>query len=56
MTPNATISIPVAQMEKPDQYYKQIITHGIPLGNDGKPVPSVLGVQPLLIPKGAKKC
>jgi multiple sugar transport system substrate-binding protein len=54
MTPNATISIPVAQMEKPDQYYKQIITHGIPLGNDGKPVPSLLLVQPLLIPKGAK--
>jgi multiple sugar transport system substrate-binding protein len=54
MTPNATISIAVAQMEKADQYYKQIITHGIPLGNDGKPVPSLLGVQPVLIPKGAK--
>ena len=54
MTPNATISISVAQMEKPDQYYKQIITQGIPLGNDGKPVPSMLGVSPCLIPKGAK--
>lgn len=54
MTPNATISIAVAQMEKADQYYKQIITHGIPLGNDGKPVPSLLGVQPVLIPKGAR--
>ena len=54
MTPNATISISVAQMEKPEQYYKQIITQGIPLGNDGKLVPSMLGVAPCLIPKGAK--
>jgi len=53
MTPNATISIAVAQMEKAAQY-KEIITHGIPLGNDGKPVPSLLGAQPLLVPKGAK--
>jgi multiple sugar transport system substrate-binding protein len=54
MTPNATISIAVAQMEKADQYYKQIITQGIPLGNDGKPVPGILAVSPCLIPKGAK--
>ena len=54
MTPNATISISVAQMEKPDQYYKQIITQGLPLGNDGKPVPAMLGASPCLIPKGAK--
>lgn len=54
MTPNATISISVAQMEKPDQYFKQIITHGIPLSNDGQPVPGMLGVAPCLIPKGAK--
>jgi len=54
MTPNATISIAVAQMEKPDQYFKEIITQGLPLDNDGKPVPSLLGVSPCLIPKGAK--
>jgi multiple sugar transport system substrate-binding protein len=54
MTPNATISIAVAQMEKAEQYYKQIITQGIPLGNDGKPVPGLLAVAPCLIPKGAK--
>ena len=54
MTPNATISIAVAQMEKADQYYKQIITQGIPLGNDGEPVPGILAVSPCLIPKGAK--
>jgi len=54
MTPNATISISVAQMEKEDQYYKQIITQGIPADNQGKPVPGLLGVSPCLIPKGAK--
>ena len=54
MTPNATISIAVAQMEKPDQYYKQIITQGLPNGNDGKPVPSIVGMSPCFIPKGAK--
>jgi multiple sugar transport system substrate-binding protein len=54
MTPNATISIAVAQMEKADQYYKEIITQGLPLSNGGKPVASTLGVSPCLIPKGAK--
>lgn len=54
MTPNATISIAVAQMDKEDQYYKEIITDSIPLGNDGKPVASVLAVSPCIIPKGAK--
>lgn len=54
MTPNATISIAVAQMDKKDQYYKEIITTGVPADNEGKPVPSVLGVTPAVIPKGAK--
>ena len=54
MTPNATISIAVAQMEKKDQYLKEIITQGIPLDNDGKEVPRLLGVSPCIIPKGAK--
>jgi multiple sugar transport system substrate-binding protein len=54
MTPNATISIAVAQMEKQDQYYRDIITTGVPYGNDGRPVPSILGATPLFIPKGTK--
>ena len=54
MTPNATISIAVAQLDKQDQYLKEIITQSIPLGNDGKVVPSVLAVSPCIIPKGAK--
>ncbi|MEI7711558.1 MAG: ABC transporter substrate-binding protein [Rhodospirillales bacterium] len=54
MTPNATISISVAQIDKEDQYYKQIVTQGIPDDNSGKPVASLLGVSPCLIPKDAK--
>lgn len=54
MTPNATISIAVAQMEKPDQYYKQIITSGMPNANDGSAMPTLVGCSPCLIPKGAK--
>jgi multiple sugar transport system substrate-binding protein len=44
----------VAQMEKPDQYFKEIITTGIPNDNDGQPVPGLLAVSPCMIPKGAK--
>jgi multiple sugar transport system substrate-binding protein len=54
MTPNATISIAVAQSDKTDQYYKQLLTFGRPLGNDGKPMMGVLAVSPCLIPRGAK--
>ena len=54
MTPNASISIPVAQMEKADQYYKEIITTGIPAGNDGKSLPNVLQTVGAFVPKAAK--
>jgi multiple sugar transport system substrate-binding protein len=54
MTPNATISIAAAQMDKPDLYYKEILTRGIPSDNDGKPVASVLAIAPTIIPKGSK--
>ena len=54
MTPNATISIAVAQMEKTEQYYKEIVTQPLPLGPDGKPVTSLVAVKLAFIPKGAK--
>ena len=54
MTPNATISIAAAQMDKPDLYYKEILTRGLPLGNDGKQVASILAISPTIIPKGSK--
>ena len=49
-----TIPIAVAQLDKQEQYLKEIVTQSIPLGNDGKPVASVLAVSPSIIPKGAK--
>ena len=54
MTPNSSISIPVAQMEKKDQYYRDIVTTGIPDGNDGQPVPEILQTVSAFIPKAAK--
>jgi multiple sugar transport system substrate-binding protein len=54
MTPNTTISIAVAQKDKHDQYYKEIITQGIPGDNAGNAVPSLLSVPLCFIPKGAK--
>src|SRR4029077_19693202 len=38
MTPSAPIPIAAAQRDKPDLYYKETLTLGAPLGNDGKPV------------------
>jgi multiple sugar transport system substrate-binding protein len=39
---------------KNEQDYSDIVTMGLPLGNDGKPVPSQQGSLCGLIPKGAK--
>lgn len=54
MTPNATISIAVAQMEKTEQYYKQIRTMPQPNGPDGKPVTSLVAIKLAFIPKAAQ--
>jgi multiple sugar transport system substrate-binding protein len=53
MTPNATISIAVAQMEKEHQYYDEIRTMPIPNDNAGQPVTSLVSVKLAFIPKGA---
>jgi multiple sugar transport system substrate-binding protein len=53
MTPNASLSIPVAQREKEDQYFHEILTEAQPLGPDGKPVTSLVSVKLAFIPKGA---
>jgi multiple sugar transport system substrate-binding protein len=54
MTPNATISIPVAQMEKTEQYMSEIVTQSGPAGPDGKPTTSLVSVKLAFVPKGAK--
>ncbi len=54
MTPNASLSIPVAQAEKKDQYFHDILTQSGPTGPDGKPVVSLVSVKVAFIPTGAK--
>jgi multiple sugar transport system substrate-binding protein len=54
MTPNATISIAVAQMEKTEQYLNEIRTMALPSGPEGRPVTSLVSVKLAFIPKGAK--
>ena len=50
---DGTISTEVAIFNK-KQDYNDIVTMGLPLSNDGKPVPSQAGSLCGLIPKGAK--
>jgi multiple sugar transport system substrate-binding protein len=50
---DGTISTEVALIHK-DQDYQDILTTGLALSNDGKPVPSQAGGLAMLVPKGAK--
>jgi multiple sugar transport system substrate-binding protein len=50
---DGTISTEVAVIHK-EQDYKDIVTMGLPLSNDGKPVPTQVASACGLIPKGAK--
>jgi multiple sugar transport system substrate-binding protein len=50
---DGTISTEVAIAKKKEEY-DDIVTLGLPLSNDGKPIPSQLTVTNKLIPKGAK--
>lgn len=48
---DGTISTEVALWKEKDKY-NDILTLGLPLDNDGKPVTSVMGTQALVVPKG----
>jgi multiple sugar transport system substrate-binding protein len=50
---DGSLSTEVALYKQKDQY-DDIVTYGLPLGNDGKPVASPLPIFGALIPKGAK--
>jgi multiple sugar transport system substrate-binding protein len=50
---DGTISTEVAVIHNGDEY-RDIVTMGLPLGNDGKPVPSMAANACGLLPKGAK--
>jgi len=49
---DGTISTEVA-LWKNKEAYNDILTLGLPLSNDGKPVAGVMGTQALVVPKGA---
>jgi multiple sugar transport system substrate-binding protein len=50
---DGTISTEVALWKEKDQY-NDILTLGLPLSNDGKKLPSVMGSSVAVVPKGAK--
>jgi multiple sugar transport system substrate-binding protein len=50
---DGTISTEVALWKDKEQY-NDILTLALPLSNDGKPVPSILGAAVSVVPKGAK--
>jgi multiple sugar transport system substrate-binding protein len=50
---DGTISTEVAIINKKEEY-DDIVTMGLPLGNDGKPIPSIVNNTGGMIPKGAK--
>ncbi len=50
---DGTISTEVALWKEKEEY-NDILTLGLPLSNDGKPLPSVAGVATAVVPKGAK--
>jgi len=50
---DGSLSTELALIHEKEQY-DDILTHGIPLGNDGKPLPAQVGIFGAVIPKGAK--
>jgi multiple sugar transport system substrate-binding protein len=50
---DGTISTEIALYDK-KELYDDIVTHGLPLGSDGKPLPSQVQWLGMVIPKGAK--
>ena len=52
---DGSLSTEVAMLKKdPDAYYHGVITHGLPLSDDGKPIPAQLLVNSMMIAKDAK--
>jgi multiple sugar transport system substrate-binding protein len=51
---DGSISTELAVIDNKQQYYDEIVTLGLPNGNDGQPVPAQILVLGCFIPKGAK--
>ncbi len=51
---DGTLSTELAMIDDKQAFYHDIVTLGLPLGNDGKPIPAQVGAGGGYIPKGAK--
>jgi multiple sugar transport system substrate-binding protein len=51
---DGTLSTELAMLRKQKDEYNDVITHGLPLTNEGKQMSCQFGVNCLMIPKGAK--
>jgi multiple sugar transport system substrate-binding protein len=51
---DGSISTELAMIKDKKAYYEEIVTVGLPLANDGKPMPAQIGAGGLFIPKGAQ--
>ena len=51
---DGTLSTELAMMKDKKAYYEDMAVRGLPNGNDGKPMPAVLGAGGGFIPKGSK--
>ena len=51
---DGSLSTELAMIKDRKAYFEQIVTMGLPLANDGKPMPAQVGAGGLFIPKGAK--
>ncbi len=51
---DGSLSTELAMIKDKKAYYEQMVTVGLPLANDGKPMPAQVGAGGLFIPKGAR--
>jgi multiple sugar transport system substrate-binding protein len=51
---DGSLSTELAMIKDRKAYLEQMVTVGLPLSNDGKPMPAQIGAGGLFIPKGAK--
>src|SRR5215469_15140510 len=51
---DGSLSTELAMFKDKKAYYEQMVTVGLPLTNNGKPMPAPIGAGGLFIPKGAK--
>jgi multiple sugar transport system substrate-binding protein len=51
---DGSLSTELAMIKDKKAYFEDMKTLGLPLGNDGKPMPAQIGTGGLFIPKGAK--